>query len=122
MRMTTNDILIKRVVDAEGRAQVAVPTQAWNKVEELWEVTARGKEPVTGHPYAFALETTRMWPEERGGDIYNRMPVARPYSSNESCSWTTCTRIAAPSPDGTSRISQRDRRNPEAKDDTESAT
>ncbi len=52
---------------------------ARDRVEELWAVTAEGKESLTIHPFTEALDAALTWAAESGGEIYRRdQPGAEP--------------------------------------------
>jgi hypothetical protein len=54
--MTARDVLISRVHDGLGSPMYALPNSARDRVEELWAVTAEGKQSLTLHPLTGALD------------------------------------------------------------------
>ena len=70
--MTVRDVLISRVHDALGSPRHALSSHAHHREEELWAVTAEGKQSMTVHPFSEALDVALTWAAELDGQIYRR--------------------------------------------------
>jgi hypothetical protein len=81
--MTARDVLISRVHDRLGSPMSALSNSARDRVEEVWAVTAEGKESLTIYPFTEALDVALTWAVESGGKIYRRdQPGAEPQLYN----------------------------------------
>jgi hypothetical protein len=77
--MTARDVVISRVHDELGSPMYALSNSVRDRVEELWTVTAEGKQSLTIHPFTEALDAALTWAAESGGEIYRHdHPGAEP--------------------------------------------